>query len=365
MIIGLTGTIGAGKGTIAEFLKEKGFEQYSVRKFLKGEIKKRKLELNRSSMVDVANELREKNGESYIIEKLYSRAKKRRKNAVIESIRALGEVDFLRKKENFCLIAVDADVELRYKRVMERKSKTDKISFEKFLEDEKKEMFSIDPAKQSLSSCISLADYIFINNFNEGSKENSIEKARYEFVEGKKGFVNLITKSRRPSFEENFMMDAYIWGHRSTCLRREVGAVLSKDNVFVSQGYNGPSRGSTHCKDLGGCLREKLNIPSGQRDEICRGIHAEMNAIINSPTEERRKGSTMNVTTYPCTICSKIISNSGIKEIIYWNSYDSPTSKEILEEAKISVRKYSGVSPISYHRFWGEKNRGSLERIKD
>jgi dephospho-CoA kinase len=164
-IIGITGTLGAGKGTIVEYLVEQqAFSHYSVREYLKEILAQKGLEPNRNNLVDLANNLRKNHSPSYLIEKLYEKAIRKQKNCVIESIRTEGEVLCLRKKGNFTLFSVDADPELRYKRIYQRASETDKISFSEFLENEKREMTSSDPNKQNLRRCIELADIQFFNN---------------------------------------------------------------------------------------------------------------------------------------------------------------------------------------------------------
>ena len=349
MIIGLTGTLRAGKGTLVEVLKENDFKNYSVREFLIKEIEKRNKQVNKDNMVLIANQLREMHSPSYIVEQLYEQAREKGKDSVIESIRTEGEVDFLRKygREDFFLIAVDADQKIRYDRAVKAQSETDNVSFEEFVEQEKKEMFSLDPAKQSLGLCMDYSDYFFMNNFP------TIEEAKKEFAEGKKGFINLIKgQKRRPSFDEEYMTAAYNFSKRSTCLRRNTGAVIAKNNIFVSEGYNGAPEGSPHCTDIGECLREKLNIPSGMRDEICRAIHAEINAILNAPTKDERKGAIMYATTSPCTSCARIISNSGIKKVFYSSQYNAPETKKILDDAGIEIEKFSGVMPSAFNKFW-------------
>ncbi len=164
-IIGITGTLGAGKGTIVDYLvHEKGYGHYSVRAFLLKEIRKRGLPENRDSMVVVANDLRLKNSPSYIIDCLFEEAHRAGKNAVIESIRTPGEVLSLRSKGNFTLLAVDADPEVRFERISKRNSETDRIDFKTFLANEKREMSSEDPHKQNLKKCIEMANYIIDNN---------------------------------------------------------------------------------------------------------------------------------------------------------------------------------------------------------
>lgn len=177
-IIGITGTLGAGKGTIVEYLqKQHGFAHFSVRDFLTAEIEKRKLPINRDSMVEVANDLRTKHSPSYIVEQLYEQAKKLGKDSIIESIRTMGEVKALRKLDGFRLLAVDASPELRYKRIIERKSSTDSVSYETFLENEKREMNSTDDTKQNLSACIAAADFVLKNDGSFEALYKQIEEA--------------------------------------------------------------------------------------------------------------------------------------------------------------------------------------------
>ena len=165
IIIGITGTLGSGKGTVVEYLVSKyGFQHYSVRNFLTEEIERRGMSVNRDTMTEVANDLREKHGPGFIAEELYKLALSSGKNSVIESIRTVGEIETLKTKGVFYLFAVDAPQKTRYERITSRASVTDAISFEKFQEDENREMLSDDPNKQNLSGCIKKADFVFNNN---------------------------------------------------------------------------------------------------------------------------------------------------------------------------------------------------------
>ncbi len=164
-IIWVTGTLGAGKWTIVDYLvQKKGFQHYSVRTYLIQEIEKRGMPVNRDSMVIVANDLRAEFWPSYIVEQLYEQAKANWKNAIIESLRAVGEVEALKQKEHFLLFAIDADPKVRYERVVLRASETDKISYEEFVANEQREMNNIDPTKQNISACMQLADHLFTND---------------------------------------------------------------------------------------------------------------------------------------------------------------------------------------------------------
>ncbi|MCM8818200.1 MAG: cytidine/deoxycytidylate deaminase family protein [Candidatus Omnitrophica bacterium] len=125
---------------------------------------------------------------------------------------------------------------------------------------------------------------------------------------------------------------------RSTCLRRKVGAVVVKEKRILATGYNGAPTGLAHCEEIG-CLREKLNIPSGERHELCRGLHAEQNAILQSAYHGVAiKGSKLYVTCHPCSVCAKMIINAGIEEIIINEGYPDEMAKSILKEGKIKVR---------------------------
>lgn len=174
LIIGITGTLGAGKGTIVDYLvQEKGFVHYSVRGYISEEIIRRGMPVNRDSMVVVANDLRARHSPSWITDQLYEQAKLGGKNSIIESIRTPGEVESLRSRGNFILIAVDADPLLRYERIVIRNSETDRISYLTFIENEQREMESADPNKQNIGKCIRMADYTFMNN-------DSVEKLHAE-----------------------------------------------------------------------------------------------------------------------------------------------------------------------------------------
>lgn len=145
----------------------------------------------------------------------------------------------------------------------------------------------------------------------------------------------------RPEWDEYFMEITDVVAKRSNCVSRKVGAVITVDNQIVSTGYNGAPKGLHHCVDAGGCLRRLNNIQSGTRQEVCRAVHAEQNAIISAAVKGVSiKGGTLYVNTYPCSICTRMIINAEIKRIVYDSDYSDELSKEMLEESKIKVIRF-------------------------
>ena len=144
-------------------------------------------------------------------------------------------------------------------------------------------------------------------------------------------------EDKRPSWDEYFMEMAELARKRSSCLRRGVGAVIVKDNHLLASGYNGAPAGIAHCSETG-CLREKLNVPSGQMHELCRGLHAEQNAIIQAAClGQSIEGATLYCTTQPCIICTKMIINAGIKRVVVKESYPDELASKMAEEAGLII----------------------------
>lgn len=144
----------------------------------------------------------------------------------------------------------------------------------------------------------------------------------------------------RPSWDKYFMDILEVTKTRSTCMRRHVAAIIVKDKQIISTGYNGAPRGVFHCEQVG-CLREQLKVPSGERHELCRGIHAEQNAIIQAAVHGVSiKDCEIYITDSPCVLCSKMLINAGIKRIVYKGDYPDKLALELLSEAGVQVEKY-------------------------
>ncbi len=145
----------------------------------------------------------------------------------------------------------------------------------------------------------------------------------------------------RIGWDEYFMSMAELASKRSTCLRRQVGAVIVKDNQILATGYNGAPKGFPNCCDLNECLRQKLNVPSGERHELCRAVHAENNAITQCAVNGVScKGGTIYVTASPCVMCLKQIINAGILKIVALEIYPDEMSREMLKACNIEFVKY-------------------------
>jgi len=182
MIIGVTGTNGAGKGTVVDYLvSKKGFKHYSAREFIVEEVKRRGLPVNRDTITYTANDLRATYGPAYVVEELIKRTKADGGNVVIESIRTISEAEVLRKEGGF-IFAVDADPHTRYERAVRRGSETDKVDFETFIAQEERELTSNDPNKQNVLGVVAMADYQLLNN-------GTLEELQY-------GIANIFAQKR-------------------------------------------------------------------------------------------------------------------------------------------------------------------------
>ena len=146
----------------------------------------------------------------------------------------------------------------------------------------------------------------------------------------------------RPTWDEYFMQIAKLVASRSTCMRRQVGAVLVKDRNILATGYNGVPSGITHC-EVTGCLREQMNVPSGERHELCRGLHAEQNAIIQAAKHGVNiDDATLYCTDSPCIICSKMLINAGVRNVTFSRGYPDQLSLEMMAEAGIVLTEFAG-----------------------
>ena len=333
--IGLTGYMGSGKGEIVKILQARGFSYISLSDMVRAEATARGLEHTRENLQQVGNDLRSKHGAGALGKKVCEVIDKEPpRNWVIDGIRNPGEIAELRNLPDFNLVGVSANNDILIERIVARNREGAPVTREQILEKLNREKGVGEPPEgQQVKKCLEDTDYFILN---EGTLEELDKKFDH--------FIKLMAKEARPSFDEIFMELAYVWAKRATCLRRQVGAVIAKDKQQLTAGYNGAPKGVPHCAELGGCLREKMGIPSGQRHEICRGTHAEQNAITQAAKFGITiEGSTLYCNTFPCVICTKMILNAGIKTVVYDSDYDDPLSKEILgQQNELILRRYEG-----------------------
>ena len=325
MIIGLTGTNASGKTTIVDHLVSQNFEYHSLSDILREELSRLGNEPTRENLIRIGNELREKNGASILADKIKSRLSSTK--VVIDSIRNLAEVLTLKKLNNFYLVAVDAPVEIRYQRAINRKRMENITTLDEFILMENREK-SKNSHHQNIDECMNQADFTINNHSSLDELKQSIDK-----------IIKEINQSVRPSWDAYFLKMAFLVAERSTCLRHHVGAIIIKDRHVLTTGYNGAARNIDDCLKLG-CLRDQLNIPSGERHEICRAIHAEQNAIIQAGVHGVTiDGGTLYCTHSPCIICAKMIVNAGIKRVVTCGEYpdDFNLVMNLFEQAGVKL----------------------------
>lgn len=149
----------------------------------------------------------------------------------------------------------------------------------------------------------------------------------------------------RPDWDSYFMEIAYVVAKRSTCLRRQIGALLVKDKHILATGYNGAPSGLAHCGEVG-CLREQLGVPSGERHELCRALHAEQNAIIQAAVQGISvAGSTLYCTNSPCSLCAKMLINAGVKRVVFDGVYPDERAMAFFKEAGVEVERTAYQPP--------------------
>ncbi len=330
MIIGLTGTLAAGKGVVSDYLKEEGFIYLSHSDELRELLKERGIEITRKNLQDEGNKLREKEGGDALTKRIKKKIKSKKYNDfIVDSIRNPAEVKSLRELKNFFLVVVDAPQKKRFKRIKERNRENDPQTWGDFVKVDKRDQEEDNENGQQVKKCMEMADFKLIN-------DGSLEEVRKKI---NKLYREIERRIPRPTWDEYFMKLASLVAERSTCLRHNVGAIIVKNKRVLTTGYNGAAKGVKDCLELG-CLRDELNIKSGTRHEICRAIHAEQNAIIQGGLHGINiEDGIMYCTHTPCMICAKMIVNAGIKEVVSYHDYADKEARDFLKMAGVKLRK--------------------------
>ncbi|MFW6024940.1 MAG: deaminase [Candidatus Woesearchaeota archaeon] len=324
-IIGVVGQNGSGKTTFTNVFESRGYKKISLSDYIRAELKKEGEEISRDNLLKKGNELRKKYGPEYLAKKAIDEIKENNyQKVVIESIRNPHEFEELNKLDNFKLIRIVSDPKKRYKRLLDRDRDNEINSFSDFLELEEREN-SKDENFQKVEAVEEKTPVVVRN-------DDTLEKF-------KKKISLLIDTIERPKWDRYFMNIAELVSERSTCYRRHVGAVIVKEKEIITTGYNGPPKKTKHCLEVG-CFKERNDVSSGKGHDDCRAAHAEQNAITQASFNGvSTKGAKIYITSAPCSHCSKLIINSGIKEVIYKEPYPDSMRDEMFKQAGITVRK--------------------------
>ena len=330
MRIGVAGLNASGKTELVALLERRGFYRSSLSDVIREDLRGDELSPTRERMIERGRAMREKFGLAVLAERAV-RSLPADRNHVIDSIRHPAEIESLRAGRDFLLLWVEASPEVRFARSAARGRAGDAATLEEFLELEGRELSSEGAAGQKLIGVRELADEIIGNDADLAALESRLD----ELLEGRLLF------RERPSWDAYFMSIARVVGTRSNCIKRKVGSIITSDRRIISTGYNGTPRGLPNCNE-GGCPRCNRAAESGTRLDECLCSHAEENAITQSAYHGVSvRGGTLFTTLCPCLMCTKMIINSAIAEVVY----DSPfptgdISLELLREAGLKVRRF-------------------------
>ena len=332
MIIGLTGENCSGKGMVADYLQKKSFYFYSLSDVIREELTSKGTEITRDALIKEGNNLRQKYGPSVLAVKTTAKLQTD-KNYIIDSIRNPAEVNELKKLTRFVLLKILSDPENRFERMKERNREGDPKTLKEFLRVEELEASNQNSAKQQLTACMKLADKTIVN---DDQPENLYKKVDQLLQE-----LQVEKKKNRPDWDEYFMNIAKVVASRSNCMKRHVAAVIVKDKRIISTGYNGTPRGVTNCSE-GGCPRCNQFVEGGTRLDECLCSHGEENAIVQAAYHGINiKDASLYTTFAPCLMCTKMIINAGIKEVVYNIDYPlNNTALSLYKEVAIKLRQF-------------------------
>jgi len=329
MILGVSGRNGSGKGEVVRFLEARSFYPLSLSDVIREELRAKGQEPSRERMIEAGNAIRTAEGPGALARRLASKLAPDR-NYVVDSIRHPAEVEALRGSvRRFQLVWVEAGEALRWERVRARAREGDPESAEALRTSEARELGSDDPNAQQLLKVRELADVVIQN---EGTLEDL--HAELQRVLERSFFFE------RPGWDEYFMSIARVVASRSNCVKRKVAAVITKDRRIISTGYNGTPRGVKNCNE-GGCPRCNAFAEGGTKLDECLCSHGEENAITQAAYHGVSvRGGALYTTLCPCLICTKMIINAGLEEVVYNADYPlGDVSLSLLREAGIKARQ--------------------------
>lgn len=332
MIIGVTGSYAAGKDSVAEILQKMGFYHISLSDMLREELTRRKVKLTREALISIGTELRTTYGPDVLARRAIAKLKDG-ENFVITSIRNPSEVQALQERPEFLLVNVISPIKLRLQRLQERNREEDPKTLQDLQQKEAREN-STNPAGQQLASVASMARITIQNNGSLETLRDKVQQLVSDWL--------FKVQPPRPDWDHYFMNVAEQIKMRCSCLSPKKGALVAKDKMILSTGYNGSPKGIEHCTD-GGCERCKARhlgkIKSGDYSLPCICCHAEENAIVQAAYNGTSTNGAILYTTFtPCTSCAKIIINAGIKEVVAKITYPDDVGTKLLEKAGVVLR---------------------------
>ena len=329
MILGISGPNGAGKGEVVAWLQARSFYPLSLSDVVRDELRARGETETRDRMIETGQALRREGGPGVLADRLVAAILPDR-NYVIDSIRHPAEVDALRRASpHFRLLWVEAAIATRLERLRARGRGGDPTTLSELEAVEARELGSPDPNAQQLLAVRDRADFTLTNDTTLADLHDATQRVLARCLH-----------FERPGWDEYFMSIARVVASRSNCVKRKVGAVIARDRRIVSTGYNGTPRGVKNCNE-GGCPRCNTFANEGTRLDECLCSHGEENAITQAAYHGVTvKAATIYTTFCPCLMCTKMIINSGIEEVVYNAEYPlAETSLALLKEAGVKVRK--------------------------
>ena len=331
MIVGCTGLNASGKDEVARILQEMNFFHISLSDFIREEAKSRELSPSRDNLIKVGNELRTDFGADVLAKRAVMKLNDG-ENYVITSIRNPFEVKALDRRDDFLLINVIAQDEMRVKRIVSRGREGDPKTLEELKAKERKENSS-NPNAQQLDAVAKMAKVTISNNSTLDVLEKKVGKLVKDWL--------FKLQDSRPDWDSYFMNIAEQVKMRATCMSAKKGAIVVRNKMIVSTGYNGSPKNIVHCTD-GGCerctLRHLGKLKSGDYSAPCICCHSEENAIVQAAVNGVSTRDAVMYTTFtPCTNCAKLIINAGIKKVVAMVNYPDDVGHKLLRDAGVEL----------------------------
>jgi dCMP deaminase len=337
MIIGIAGENGAGKSEVVSFLTERSFVGVSLSDVLRRRLADSGVVESRAGMIELGRQLRREFG-SDVLAKETLRSMRPDRNYVVDSIRHPAEVSALRAAgKTFALLWIEAPTTLRLERILKRARSGDPETLDALVAIDQREAGGDGESSQQLAAVRPLADHVIVN---DGTRDELLDRVK-EALKQRLFF-------ERPDWDEYFMNVAEVVASRSNCVKRKVAAVVTIDKRIVSTGYNGTPRGTRNCNE-GGCPRCNSFGKGGADLGECLCSHGEENAITQAAYHGvSLRGATLYTTYCPCLLCTKMIINAGIKEVVYNLQYPlGDVSLELLREAGVVARQLSALDRVN------------------